>query len=87
MSIKITHSRDQRPLQQPTFYKGSPVLTFDDAIMMTPQSKKLKPSFSAYGPGLVNEAGSAANEIYVLSEVEKFKKLFPLLETEVNPNF
>jgi len=45
MSIKITHSRDQHPHQQPVFFKPQPPLNFEDAIMMTPQSKRLKPSF------------------------------------------
>jgi hypothetical protein len=62
--------------------RNQPVFTnTDDVMMATPQKKRLKNE--AYLSSLL-ETPSYLSEVYLPTEMEKLRKLFPLLDARVS---
>ena len=78
MSIKIAHQKEQAPSHASSKFMQSPMAdSFNDAMMLTPQSKRyLRDPWA-------NDSLFSSNELFLPTEMEKLKKLFPLLDSKV----
>ena len=80
MSIKVTHQREQKLGGPVSFYKpehlDNPQLT--ENMVFVQQSKRL------LREPLCLESPFKANEVFLPTEIDKLKKLFPLLDAKVS---
>ncbi|CDW91069.1 UNKNOWN [Stylonychia lemnae] len=95
MSIKVTQPRDKQlnPQSQHYFKPQSSHnhnMSYEDAIMMTPNAKRYRNDtcmMSSYSKAEFDttqqQHQSIAREIYLPTEMDKLKKLFPFLDNEV----
>ena len=77
MSIKVTHQREQK-LVHPGGYFKSDLDSNPDNTMYVQQSKRL------LRDPLSIESPFKANEVFLPTEIDKLKKLFPLLDAKVS---
>lgn len=79
MSIKVTHQREQNLAHSGSFYKkemeGGSIA---DSLMYAPPTKRL------FREPVCFDSPSKSAEIFLPTEIDKLKKLFPLLDPIVN---
>lgn len=79
MSIKITHQREAKPAHPNAFiFAGSSQSNLDDVMMMTPQAKKFQKDC------IGKDSPLSSYELFLPTEMDKLKKLFPLLDSKVS---
>ena len=81
MALKVNYQRGQGLVshQNPMLLSGGQQAhSYEDSLMVTPQTKRFKQD-STFG----KESPFLGGEIFIPSDLDKLKKLFPLLDTKV----